>query len=104
MRLVDRTMVEEILTEQGFQQTGCTTDECAVEVGAMLGVEFMINGAIEKLGDTYTINVKIFNVQTGTAERTKSVTYTGPVDGMITEIEILAWLMMGRFGYEKKNG
>ena len=30
MRLVDRTMVEEILTEQGFQQTGCTTDECAV--------------------------------------------------------------------------
>jgi hypothetical protein len=34
MILVDRTMVEEILKEQGFQQSGCTTDECAVEVGA----------------------------------------------------------------------
>jgi hypothetical protein len=55
----------------------------------------MINGAIGKLGDTYTIDVKMFNVQTGPAERTKNVTYTGPVDGMITEIEILAWLMMG---------
>ncbi|MAP70433.1 MAG: hypothetical protein CMF81_00980, partial [Candidatus Marinimicrobia bacterium] len=27
MILVDRTMVEEILKEQGFQQSGCTTDE-----------------------------------------------------------------------------
>jgi TolB-like protein len=59
MRLVDRTMVEEILTEQGFQQTGCTTDECAVEVGAMLGVQFMISGAIGKLGDTFTIDAKM---------------------------------------------
>jgi hypothetical protein len=93
--LVDRSQMTKVMQEQGYEQAGCTSEECAAEVGALLGVEFMINGAIEKLGDTYTIDVKIFNVQTGTAERTKSVTYTGPVDGMITEIEILAWLMMG---------
>ena len=46
MILVDRSMVEEILNEQGFQQSGCTTDECAVEVGALLGVQFMISGSI----------------------------------------------------------
>ena len=32
MRLVDRNMVEEILREQGFQQSGCTTDECVAEL------------------------------------------------------------------------
>ena len=93
--LVDRRQMTEVMQEQGYEQAGCTSEECAAEVGALLGVEFMINGAIGKLGDTYTIDVKMFNVQTGTAERTKNVTYTGPVDGMITEIEILAWLMMG---------
>ena len=55
----------------------------------------MINGAIGKLGDTYTIDAKMFEVATGAAAKTKNATYNGPVDGLITEIEILAWEMMG---------
>ena len=35
MRLVERGMMEEVLQEQGFQQTGCTSEECAVEVGQL---------------------------------------------------------------------
>ena len=94
MTLVDRTMVEEILKEQGFQQSGCTTDECAVEVGALLGVQFMISGSIGKLGDTYTIDAKMVSVETGASVETRNVTYIGKVDGLVTEIEILAWDIM----------
>jgi hypothetical protein len=61
----------------------------------MLGVQFMISGAIGKLGDTYTIDAKMFEVATGAAAKTKNTTYVGKVDGLITEIEILAWEMMG---------
>jgi hypothetical protein len=94
MRLVERGMMADILEEQGFQQTGCTTDECAVEVGALLGVQKMISGAIGKIGSTYTIDLKMVSVQTGATEETKSVTYMGKVDGLITEMEILAWELM----------
>ena len=94
MTLVDRTMVEEILKEQGFQQSGCTTDECAVEVGALLGVQFMISGSIGKLGDTYTIDAKMVSVESGASVETRNVTYIGKVDGLVTEIEILAWDIM----------
>ena len=94
MVLVDRTMVEEILKEQGFQQSGCTTDECAVEVGAMLGVQFMISGAIGKLGDTFTIDAKMVSVESGASVETRNVTYIGKVDGLVTEIELLAWDIM----------
>ena len=55
----------------------------------------MISGAIGKLGDTYTIDAKMFEVATGAAEKTINTTYTGPVDGLITEIEILAWKILG---------
>jgi hypothetical protein len=61
----------------------------------MLGVEFMISGAIGKLGDTYTIDAKMFSVATGAAESMKSITYSGKVDGLIVEIEILAWDILG---------
>ena len=94
MLLVDRTMVEEILKEQGFQQSGCTTDECAVEVGALLGVQFMISGSIGKLGDTYTIDAKMVSVESGASVETRNVTYIGKVDGLVTEIELLAWDIM----------
>jgi len=93
--LVDRNSMREVMQEQGYTEVECSSEECAAEVGAMLGVQFMINGAIGKLGDTYTIDAKMFEVATGAAAKTKNTTYTGLVDGLITEIEILAWEMMG---------
>ena len=94
--LVARSTVLEVMEDQGYDTSGgCTSEECAAEVGALLGVKYMINGAIGKLGDTFTIDAKMFEVATGAAAKTKNATYTGPVDGLITEIEILAWEMMG---------
>ena len=92
--MVERGTMMDVLDEQGFEAGACTSDECAAEVGAMLGVEFMVTGAIGKLGDTYTIDIKMFSVATGAAENMESVTYVGKVDGLITEIEILAWKIM----------
>ena len=89
--MVERGTMMDVLDEQGFESGGCTSDECAAEVGAMLGVQFMVSGAIGKLGETYTIDIKMFSVATGAAEKMQNVTYEGKVDGLITEIEILAW-------------
>ncbi len=95
VQLVERGVMSEVLEEQGMTGAECTSQECAAEVGAMLGVQFMVNGAIGKLGDTYTIDVKMFSVATGAAESMKSVTYAGKVDGLIVEIELLAWTTLG---------
>jgi len=93
--LVTRNVVNEVMQEQGYTAAECSSEECAAEVGALLGVKFMISGAIGKLGQTYTIDAKMFEVATGAAEKTINATYSGPVDGLITEIEILAWEIMG---------
>ena len=93
--LVERGTMNDVLEEQGFTAGECASDECAAEVGAMLGVEFMISGAIGKLGNAYTIDAKMFSVSTGAAESMKSITYSGAVEGLIIEIEILAWDILG---------
>ena len=54
----------------------------------------MISGSIGKLGDTYTIDAKMVSVETGASVETRNVTYIGKVDGLVTEIEILAWDIM----------
>ncbi|HIB03507.1 MAG TPA: hypothetical protein EYO21_06770 [Candidatus Marinimicrobia bacterium] len=75
MRLVERGMMEEVLQEQGFQQTGCTSEECAVEVGQLLGVQNMIGGSIGRVGDTFTIDARMISVQSGVSLVTKQKTY-----------------------------
>lgn len=63
--VVEREQMEAILKEQGFQQTGCTNAECAVEVGQMLNVQFMITGSLDKVGNIYTINLRKVDVESG---------------------------------------
>ena len=94
MRIVEQKMVNDVLVEQGFQQTGCTSDECAVEVGALLGVQYMIAGSIGKVGETFTIDSRMVSMETGAVVRTKQVTYLGKVDGLILEMQILAYVML----------
>jgi len=93
--MVERGTMNDVLKEQGFDSGECTSDECAAEVGAMLGVEYMISGSIGKIGNAYTIDAKMFSVSTGAAESMKSITYAGAVEGLIVEIEILAWDILG---------
>jgi hypothetical protein len=57
--MVERNQMNEILEEQGLQQAGCTSAECAAEVGALLGVQNMVSGSVGKLGNTYTVDAKM---------------------------------------------
>ena len=93
--MVERNQMDEILNEQGFQQSGCTSSECAAEVGALLGVQNMVSGSYGKLGNSYTIDAKMFSVETGATIRTVSKTYKGPVDNLLTVIEVVGWEIVG---------
>lgn len=93
--MVERNQMKEILEEQGLQQSGCTSAECAAEVGALLGVQSMISGSFGKLGNTFTIDAKMFSVETGQTTRSVSKTYKGEVDGLLPIIEIVAWELVG---------
>ncbi len=93
--MVERNQMDEILNEQGFQQSGCTSSECAAEVGALLGVQNMVSGSFGKLGNSYTIDAKMFSVETGATIRTVSKTYKGAVDNLLTVIEVVGWEIVG---------
>jgi len=93
--LVERNQMNEILQEQGLQQSGCTSSECAAEVGALLGVQNMISGSFGKLGNTYTVDAKMFSVETGATIRSSSKTHKGDVDGLLVIIEVVAWELVG---------
>jgi hypothetical protein len=55
----------------------------------------MIGGSIGRVGDTFTLDVRMISVQSGISLVTKQKTYAGKIDGLIIEIEVLAYELFG---------
>jgi TolB-like protein len=88
--VLERGQMDDILGEQGFQQTGCTTTECAVEMGRLLNVQKMISGTIGKLGKTYTIDLSLIDVQTAEIEKSFFRDFKGEIDGLLDLMQVIA--------------
>jgi hypothetical protein len=45
------------------QQCGVSSDSCMVELGSALGVDFMVTGTLGKIGDVYTLNARLIDIE-----------------------------------------
>lgn len=70
--LVTRENMEQILKEQAFQLSGCTSQECVVQAGQLLGVRKMFAGTIGKVGETFLIGLKVIDVESGKIEKAET--------------------------------
>ena len=82
--VVEREMMDEVLKEQGFQQSGCATDECMVQIGRLVGVQSIVGGSISKVGSTFSISSRIVSVETGDIINTSTYDHKGEIDGLLT--------------------
>jgi len=81
-QVLERNEMNQILKEQGFQQTGCTETSCAVEIGKMLNVEYMMVGSVSRLGGTFIVNVRMVELHSGSVKVAESVDYKGEIEGL----------------------
>ncbi|MEE9463963.1 MAG: CsgG/HfaB family protein, partial [Candidatus Neomarinimicrobiota bacterium] len=88
--VVERGQMEQVLAEQDFQITGCTSNDCAVEVGQLLGVTVMLAGSIGKVGSTFSIDLRTIDVETGQIGRSLMRNYRGEIDGLLAEMGYVA--------------
>jgi len=64
--VLERSRMEFILKEQGFQESGvCNSAECHVHVGQLLGVDNMVAGSIVQFGPTFMMRLDYLDVGTG---------------------------------------
>ncbi len=95
--VVEREKMGEILKEQDFAVSDqCNTSECAVQIGQLLGVRFMIAGDIGKVGQMYTIDLRMVDVSSGKIVQTKSEDYRGEVEGLLGVMRTIANSFAGR--------
>lgn len=83
--VMERDKMDEILKEQGFQQTGaCDETACLVEAGRLLPVEKMIGGSVGKVGNVYSAQIRLIDLLTGKVEKTATRDYKGELEHLLT--------------------
>jgi len=82
--VLERQAMQDILKEQGFQQAGCVSDQCMVEMGQLLGVTRFVAGTVGKLGNIFTFNIRVVEVATGKIVFTESIDCDCTIDKVLT--------------------
>lgn len=81
LRLLERSQIATVLKEQGFQKSGaCDGEQCAVQMGKLLGIEQGVVGSIGLLGKTWVLNTRVIDIRTGEVLKTSQRSTTGAID------------------------
>jgi len=64
-KVIEKGQREELLKEQEFQSSGICDEACAVEIGQLVGAEYLMLGEIIGFADLFQVNIKIVNIEKG---------------------------------------
>ena len=64
MRVIERARLNELLTEQRLALSGRVEESSAVEVGKLLGVQYVFYGQITSIADNLRIDIRATDVET----------------------------------------
>ena len=87
IRVMERTQMDQILKEQGFQQSGsCDGSECAVQAGKILGIDRIVVGSVGKIGSAYVLSVRGVDVGTGEVLASARRQQVGALESVLMEL------------------
>jgi TolB-like protein len=90
-QVVEIEKVEALLKEIAFQQSGIFREEYVAQVGQMLGAQMMVTGSVGKVGNTYTVDVRIINVRNRRVIYAKTSNSTGKIEELLQLMNEIAW-------------
>lgn len=74
--MVERTQIDKVIEEQGFQRTNMTQSQM-VRVGQILNVSKIVVGDINVVMGQYNVDARVINVESGTIAATEGATFSG---------------------------
>jgi TolB-like protein len=76
-KVMERDVVNKILDEQKFQLSGLVSDESAVKIGELIGVEQIIVGSVDRMDDLYSVSVRLISIESGQILRMSAHDFEG---------------------------
>ncbi len=78
--VVEKNSMDKILAEQGFQNSGCSSADCAVAMGKILNVKTIIVGSCGKLLNKYIVTLNAVEVESSKIVYSDNISVDNPDD------------------------
>lgn len=65
IKIIERSNLEKILSEQKFQASGIVDDSSAKSIGKIAGVDYVCYGDMKDIGEEINVNARIVDVESG---------------------------------------
>lgn len=92
---VDVERIRETVEAAGFSDGKCESDDCALQIGKLLGVSHVVIGSVAKVDDGFDLNCRMLKVETGEVQDLVTRQYQGDTDGLVTSIQRMMWDVVG---------
>jgi hypothetical protein len=89
--LPSRRDVDRIVAADAALRSCSGESECLAAIGKKLGVQYMVSGTVAALGDSYVVNLKLVEVQSGKEIRRVEEPLSGPPDELIEAVRVAAY-------------
>ena len=94
--LVDRSIIEIIIKEQKFSQTGLCDQSCAIQVGRIASAQFIVTGRVAKMSpEECRITAQLTDTETTNIVKTASESYPCSPPEMLSAAETVALVLAG---------
>jgi TolB-like protein len=67
--IIDRYEIQEVLQREQVTAATCFSKSCLINAGKSLGVDYMLSGSADKLGDALFLRIRLLNLKAGTIEK-----------------------------------
>jgi TolB-like protein len=68
-QVLERSRMKDLFEEAAFQQTWCDEPSCATAIGNLISVNKLVLGSISRVGNIFTVNIRLVDVGTGEIEK-----------------------------------
>lgn len=65
IKIIERSNLEALLTEQKFQASGLVNETTAKSIGMIVGANFVCYGTLKDLGNSFSVTARVVDVETG---------------------------------------
>lgn len=67
--IIDRYEIQEVLQKENVTASTCFSKSCLINAGKSLGVDYMLSGSADRLGDALFLRIRLLNLKAGTIEK-----------------------------------
>ena len=95
-QVMDKTALKNTLAGKNLSLLGCSTKECAAQIGRAAGAKLVITGSVSKVGPLYFVQAQLVHTKSGAIVESVSEDFDGGFDALKEHMTVVARKLSGQ--------